>query len=111
MWSKGFAAEETKKAFERAAALATSSDDFSERFAAVHGQWSMAMVGANCESAQQLASTFLREAEDAGRSRKPAARRWMLALLSFFLGDFVEARTHCERALANSRLRIRREGA
>src|SRR5262249_34844008 len=44
MWAKGFAAEETKAAFARAAELAAKSDNFSERFAAAHGQWSMAHV-------------------------------------------------------------------
>jgi hypothetical protein len=33
MYSKGFAAEETKAAFARAAELAAKTDDFSQRFA------------------------------------------------------------------------------
>ena len=44
MWSKGFAAEETKTAFARAAELAARTDDFSERFAACHGQWTLEIV-------------------------------------------------------------------
>ena len=48
MWSKGFAAEETKAAFARATELAAKSDDFSERFAAatVNGPWRA--CAANC---------------------------------------------------------------
>ncbi len=101
MWSKGFAADETKKAFERAAALATNSDDFSERFSAAHGQWTIAIVRSELESGKQLASAFLRQAEDAGRVTEAGVAHRGLALMSYFLGDFVEARTHCERALAN----------
>jgi hypothetical protein len=44
MWSKGFAADETMTAFARAAELATNDSSFSERFAAAHGQWTMAIA-------------------------------------------------------------------
>ena len=39
MWSKGFAAEETKAAFARASELAASIDNFAARFATGHSQW------------------------------------------------------------------------
>ena len=45
MWSKGFAAEETKAAFARAAELAANTDSFAARFATAHSQWASAMVG------------------------------------------------------------------
>jgi class 3 adenylate cyclase/predicted negative regulator of RcsB-dependent stress response len=102
MWSKGFAAEETKAAFARAAELAAKSDDFSERFAAAHGQWTMAHVRGELRSARELASAFLREAEEVGRVTEAGVARRALALISYLHGDFVEARTHCERALAIS---------
>ena len=102
MWSKGFAAEETKAAFARAAELAAKSDDFSERFAAAHGQWTMARVRGELLSARELTSAFLREAEEAGRVTEVGVARRGLALISYLQGDFVEARTHCERALAIS---------
>ena len=102
MWSKGFAAEETKAAFARAAELAAKSDDFSERFAAAHGQWTMARVRGELRSARELTSAFLREAEEAGRVTEAGVARRGLALISYLHGDFVEARTHCERALAIS---------
>ncbi len=66
MWSKGFAADETRAAFARASELAAKSDDFSERFAAAHGQWTMARVRGELRSARELTSAFLREAEEAG---------------------------------------------
>ena len=102
MWSKGFAAEETKAAFARAAELAAKSADFSERFAAAHGQWTMAHVRGELRLARELASAFLREAEEAGRVTEAGVARRVLALISYLHGDFVEARTHCERALAIS---------
>ena len=41
MMARGFAAEETKAAFARAAALSAKTDDFAERFVACHGQWTL----------------------------------------------------------------------
>ena len=99
MWSKGFAAEETKTAFARAAELAARTDDFSERFAACHGQWTLEIVRGELRSARELASTFLREAEDAGRVVETGVAHRGLALIGYFSGDFLDAQTHCERAL------------
>jgi tetratricopeptide (TPR) repeat protein len=100
MYSKGFAAEETKAAFARAAELAAKSDDFSQRFGATHGQWTVALVRGELKSAREMASAFLQEAESEGRLVEVGVVRRGLALICYLVGDFVEARTHCERALA-----------
>jgi predicted ATPase/class 3 adenylate cyclase len=99
MWSKGFAAEETKAAFARAEELAAKSDVFSERFAVAHGQWTLDIVRGELRSARELASTFLREAEEAGRVVETGVAHGSLALIGYFSGDFLQAQTHCERAL------------
>jgi len=99
MHSRGHHASETKAAFARAADLATKSGDFSERFAAAHGQWTAAFMRCEFRTAQELASAFLREAEDLGRLMEASIVRRGLALISYFLGNFLEARTYCERAL------------
>ena len=99
MWSKGFAADETKAAFARATELAARSDDFSERFAALHGQWTSALVRGELRSARELASTFLREAEEEERVMEAGVAHRGLALICYCLGEFVEARNHCQRAL------------
>ena len=66
MWSKGFAADETRVAFARAAELATNDSSFSERFAAAHGQWIVALLRGELSAARKLAFAMLQEAEDAG---------------------------------------------
>ncbi|HEY3718546.1 MAG TPA: AAA family ATPase, partial [Roseiarcus sp.] len=99
MMSKGFGAEETKAAFARAAELAAKADDFAERFAARHGEWTLAMVRGDQRRARELASAFLKEAEDTGRVIEAGVARRGLALICYSSGDFLEARTHCERAL------------
>ncbi len=100
MYSKGFAAEETKAAFARATELAANTGDFSERFAAAHGQWTSALVRGELRSARELASAFLQEAESLGRFAEIGVVSRGLAIISYGLGEFAEARIHCERALA-----------
>ena len=100
MFSKGFDAEETKAAFARAVELAGKSDDFAERFAAAHGQWTLALARGEQRQARELASAFLKEAEDAGRVAEAGVARRGLAVACYLSGDFLEARIHCERALA-----------
>jgi hypothetical protein len=99
MWSKGYNAEETKAAFARAAELAGRNDNFSERFFALQGQWGAAISGGELRSARELAFTLLREAEDAGRAVEAGWANAGLGLIAYWHGDFVEARTRCERAI------------
>ena len=100
MMAKGFAAEETKAAFAHASELATKADDFAERFAAAHGQWTLALVRGEFRSARELASAFLREAEGLSRFVEVGVASRGLAIVSYGLCEFAEARIHCERALA-----------
>ena len=100
MYSKGFAAEETGAAFARAAELAAKADDFSARFAAAHGQWTLSLVRGELKSAREPALAFLREAEGLGRFVEAGVATRGLAIISYGLGEFAEARIHCERALA-----------
>jgi class 3 adenylate cyclase len=99
MWAKGFAAEETRAALSRAAELAAKTDNSAERFAARHGQWASAIVRGEVRSAREIASTFLKEAENAGRVVEAGVARRCLAFTCYDAGAFAEARTHCERAL------------
>ena len=100
MWSTGFASEETKAAFARATELATGSDHSLERLVAAHGQWVLATVRGELRATREQALTFLREAEEAGRVMEACVVHRSLALISYFSGDFAEAGSHCEQALA-----------
>jgi tetratricopeptide (TPR) repeat protein len=99
MWSKGFAAEETRAALARATDLVGSTEDSSERFKALFNQRAAAITGGELHSARELALTLLRSAEDAGRIMEAGIASRALGLIAFFHGDFVQARTHFERAL------------
>jgi predicted ATPase len=99
MWAKGFSAEETRAAFSRATEIAAKTDSFADRFAAAHGQWLFALVRGELQSTRQLASAFLKEAEATGRAVEAGVARRGLAHACYQAGDFLDARTHCDRAL------------
>ncbi len=99
MYYKGFSAEETRVAWARAAELGANRDDFSERSSVRHGQWTLAIVRGELHAAQEQASTFLREAEDAGRPVEAGVAHRSLGVICYYSGDFLNARIHCERAL------------
>jgi predicted ATPase len=99
MWAKGFAAEETRAAFSHATELTAKTDRFEDRFAAAHFQWTLAFLRGELRSARELELGFLKEAEDTDRVVEAGVARRGLALACYQAGDFLEARTHCERAL------------
>ena len=101
MWSKGFAADETRTAFARAAELATNDSSFSERFAAAHGQWTVALLRGELSAARKLAFAMLEEAEDAGYRTEASVARCGLGVINYFRGEFLEAQSQFERALAD----------
>ena len=110
MWSKGFAAEETKAAFARAGELA-GTDDFSERFAVLQGQWAAACTRGDLRAVREPALAFLREAEDAGRVEEAGIANFWLGLVAYWHAHFVEARTHYERGLAARNFEPQPEGS
>jgi tetratricopeptide (TPR) repeat protein len=99
MWNKGFSAEETRAAFSRATELTAKTDSFADRFAMAHGQWTSANVRGELQSARQLASAFLKEAETAGHAVEAGVARRGVAFACYQAADFLEASFHCERAL------------
>ena len=100
MWSKGFATDETKAAFARAAELVADASDFSERFAAAHGQSAVAILRGELSAARKLALAMLQEAEDAGQMMEASVARRSLVVIDYFRGDFLEVQSQSERALA-----------
>jgi hypothetical protein len=99
MWAKGFSAEETRAAFSRATKLTAKTDSFADRFAAAHFQWTFAFLRGELRTARELELSFLKEAEDTGRIVEAVVARRGLALACYQAADFLEARTHSERAL------------
>jgi tetratricopeptide (TPR) repeat protein len=99
MWSKGYAAEETKAALSRAQEIAGSTDDMPERFATYYGQWAGNLLRAELSLARETAETFRREAESAGRTTEAAVAQRFLGLTCLLQADFIEAHARFEEAL------------
>ena len=101
MWSKGFAAEETKDAFARARELAGRTENPAERFPAYFAQWVRSLARGEHRRAQRVAETFLREAEEGGHAREAGFARRCLGASCCYQGKLLEAQTHLEQALAD----------
>ncbi len=99
MWSKGYAAEETKAAFKRAQELASGEENAGERFVTYYGQWAVSVLSAELDVARQTAANMLREAGNETNTTEALAALRMMALTCFCQGNFVEARIHNENAL------------
>jgi predicted ATPase len=102
MMAKGFAAAETRAAFARAAELTGTAQAFSERFAVLLGQLGTAATAGELRSARELVLTLSREADEAGRITEARGVNWWLGLIAYWHGDFLEARTRCERAIIDA---------
>ena len=99
MWSKGFAAEETKAAFARVGELATEIGDAEAPFDAYYGRWAHSLFRGEFGSARETAESFLREAERAARPTEAAVAHRLLGFTLLSQGDFAQARAHLEQAL------------
>jgi predicted ATPase len=99
LWSKGFAAEETRAAFERTGDLATRAELPAERFPALFGQYLSSLLHGDIRAARQIADRFLQEAEAQGRAAEAGVGRRIVGLASTFLGDLASARGNLEAAL------------
>ena len=99
MYSKGFAAEETKAAFSRAAEFAGPAEEASTRLVAYYAECLRGIVRGEYGQARGIAETFLQEAEAQGRATEAAAARRMLGLTLLNQGELKAARSVLERAL------------
>ena len=99
MWSKGFAAEETKAAFTRVGELATEIGDAEALGANYFARWLHSFWRGELGLARERAESFLREVERAARPTEAAAAHRSLGLTCLFQGDFEDARVHLEQTL------------
>jgi tetratricopeptide (TPR) repeat protein len=101
MWSKGYAAEETRAAFARVRELAGGTENAAERFPAYYARWVRSHFRGEHRQARGTAEAFFREAEDGGYVTEAGVARRCLGLTCLNQGDLMEARTLLERALAD----------
>ena len=99
MWSKGFSSEETRAAFARVIDFGASGEDTTVRFAAYDAECQSSFMRGEYNKAQEIAETFLREAEAEGRATEAGAARRALGFVLLFQGNLRAARSILERAL------------
>ena len=99
LWSKGYAADETKAAFERISALAARAELPAERFSALYGRFLWSWFRGEFRAARDIAERFLREAEAEGRIAEVRVAHIEVGLAYMQLGNLREARTQLELAL------------
>ena len=98
-WSKGFAAEETKAAFARAAELAPGVDDADARFVAYYGLWLGSFARGELAMARKAAETFQYEAENETLITEAAVARCFLGFTCLLEGDFTKAQMILKQVL------------
>ena len=98
-WSKGFAAEETKAAFARAAELAPGVDDADARFVAYYGLWLGSFARGELAMARKAAETFQYEAENETLITEAAVARCFLGFTCLLEGDFTQAQMILKQVL------------
>jgi class 3 adenylate cyclase/predicted ATPase len=99
LWSKGFAAEETKTAFTRAWELAARIDNATERFNTYYGLWIGSLMRGELGLARETAETFRRETESGPWRTEAAVASRNLGLTCLYQGEFAAAHAHLEQAL------------
>ena len=63
MWWKGYTAEETASAFAQVATASAKTQKAPERHVAYFGQWIQHLFRGQLQNAEEIANTFLREAD------------------------------------------------
>ena len=92
LWSKGFAAEETKIAFGQVVEISGAAPTADERFAAYYGQWANSFIRSELLGARRIAEAFLKLAEDEKDEMATAAARRHLATTRLYQGGIDDAR-------------------
>jgi class 3 adenylate cyclase/predicted ATPase len=99
MWSKGYAAAETRAAFARARELTAGIKNPPERFVGYYAQWVDSATRGEWAFAREAAETLRREAENEGRATEQVVGLRILGLTCLLQGDLIEARAYLEEAL------------
>ncbi len=106
MYTKGYAAIETKDAFEqartlieRAEALGEAPEDPLAPFSVIYGFWLANAVAFKADAVRELAAQILSLAEKQGAAVPLAMGHRMLGFSLVYSGDLSEGRAHLDRAI------------
>jgi predicted ATPase len=107
MHTKGFAAQETKTAVERARLLVEQAEALGEPpedplllFSVLHALWAANQVAFNGGALRELSAQFLALAEKRSVTALLMIGHRVTGATMTCIGDFVDGRAHCDRAIA-----------
>jgi predicted ATPase/class 3 adenylate cyclase len=98
--ARGFGAPETTEAFARARESAFGDKDASERLAADYGLWVGCLVRGELSPMRAYAETFLGDVAARPDSPEAGVAHRVAGINLWFTGEYAEAKSHLERALA-----------
>jgi tetratricopeptide (TPR) repeat protein len=98
--ARGYAAPETTEAFARIRDLASGDKDAPARLAADYGLWGGSFVRGELWAAKTHAAAFLRGVAARPDSPEAGVAHRILGSTHWFAGEYQEARSHLEQALA-----------
>ena len=99
MHSRGYASDKSTAAFARAQALAAGVGDASEQFDAYYGLFVGSLQRGDLVLARETAESFLRDAQNEGRTTEAATAHRNLGTARLFQGDFIGAEANLAEAL------------
>ena len=100
MATKGYAAPEVGRAYDRALELCRKIGETPELFPVLHGLWVFYLVRAELKKARELAEELVNLAQRVDDPALLLEALHALAQASFWLGEATVAREHCDRAVA-----------
>jgi tetratricopeptide (TPR) repeat protein len=96
----GHSASQTTAAFERAREIAKVGGNSRARFSIYYGQWGSALIRGELGPMQEVAAEFIRDTSELPSSPEAGVAHRLMGVTNWFVGEFDEARTHLEQALA-----------
>jgi len=98
--ARGYGAPETTEAFAKARESAHGEKDAPERLAADHGLWGGSYIRGELAAARAHAAAFLADVEARPDSPEAGVAHRILGSTHWYAGEYREARSHLEQALA-----------
>jgi tetratricopeptide (TPR) repeat protein len=98
--ARGYSAPETAEAFARARESGSSDKDAPARLAADYGLWAGSFVRGDLPSMRAQAAAFLADVESTPESAEAGVAYRAAGKTCWFVGQYLEARDHFDRALA-----------
>ena len=102
MWSKGFAARETRTALARTDEEDAGAGSADERLKVYLARFLRSFAGGELQAARQIAEDFVQQAEQEQNAAAFALGKRQLGMACLVCGDFIEARRQLETALSRA---------